>query len=50
VGQVDNLRRIGNPPAGITREAGRRITTAPHNHAALVSASRSLIVLPISMN
>jgi len=29
VGQIVNLRRIGNPPAGITRAAGRRIANPP---------------------
>ena len=29
VGQIGNLRRIGNPPAGVVRAAGRRISNPP---------------------
>jgi hypothetical protein len=33
VGQVVNLRRIGNPPAGSLHNPGRRIHSAPHSPA-----------------
>jgi len=29
VGQIVNLRRIGNPPAGVMRAAGWRINNPP---------------------
>jgi len=31
-GQVVNLRRIGNPPVGVTHAAGRRINNPPQVH------------------